>query len=155
MVYPEIEQVNYNRDAHFSTKLAKQTPDIQNEAKLKILNSLKGQREISANRSLQEIVEMLKAREQKPSATGLTGVGKRDNDLMHNFKQFDVESRVNRFKAEDFYFVRNQLALKKDVNVAPVKADTREVIHVMIDYQSLQSLGKMDETQVSGQFGNL
>ena len=74
---------------------------------------------------------------------------------MHNFKQFDVESRVNRFKAEDFYFVRNQLALKKDVNVAPVKADTREVIHVMIDYQSLQSLGKMDETQVSGQFGNL
>ena len=63
MVYPEIEQVNYNRDAHFSTKLAKQTPEIQNEAKLKILNSLKGQREISANRSLQEIVEMLKARE--------------------------------------------------------------------------------------------
>ena len=88
---------------------------------------------------------MIKSRDHKPSATCLTGV-MNDQDLMHHFKKYEVESRINKFSVEDYYFVRNQLALKKDLNQPPPQPDLREVIHVMIDHASLLSLGRMDET---------
>lgn len=47
---------------------------------------------------------MIKNRQHVPSATCLTGG---DSQMMQNFKAFDSQSRVNKFKAEDFYFIRN------------------------------------------------
>lgn len=55
---------------------------------------------------------MINNREHRPSATCLTGIASQA-DLLHHYKKFDRESRVNKFKAEDYYFIRNQLALKK------------------------------------------
>ena len=43
---------------------------------------------------------------------------------------------------EDLYYIRNGITLKKDPSL--FEPDNREVIHVMIDYASLQSLGKID-----------
>jgi hypothetical protein len=60
----------------------------------------------------------------------LTGIASQ-SDLMHNYDTFDRDTRINKFRVEDYYFIRNQLRLKKDLK--EVEPDNREVIHVMID----------------------
>jgi hypothetical protein len=50
---------------------------------------------------------------------------------MHNYDTFDRDTRINKFRVEDYYFIRNQLRLKMDLK--EVEPDNREVIHVMID----------------------
>jgi hypothetical protein len=90
---------------------------------------------------------MIKERNKKPSATCLTGI-QSQQDLYHHIKQFSVDSKVNRFRAEDYYFIRNNIPLQN--NKEAVKAepkDDREVIHVMIDYASLVSLSQMNHIQ--------
>ena len=56
--------------------------------------------------------------------------------MMHNFKAFDNQCRVNKFKAEDYYFLRNQITHEQP----KAKKTDQEVIHVMIDYASLSNL---------------
>ena len=60
----------------------------------------------------------------------MTGIASQ-SDLMHNYDTFDRDTRINKFRVEDYYFIRNQLRLKKDLK--EVEPDNREVIHVMID----------------------
>jgi hypothetical protein len=91
---------------------------------------------------------MINERAHKPSATCLTGLDSQAG-LYHHFKQFNKDSRINKFKVEDFYYIRNGIALKKDPSL--IEPDNREVIHVMIDYASLQSLGTIENQNNNSQ----
>ena len=79
----------------------------------KIIKKIRGARELVNNPSILNLVQGIKAREHKPSATCLTGT-QNQSDMMYHYTKYDRETRVNKFKAEDYYFVRNELALKRD-----------------------------------------
>ena len=67
---------------------------------------------------------------------------------MHHFKKYNVDSRINRFRAEDYYFLRNHIPLQEEPTLTHKKSyldKSKEVIHVMIDQASLYSLGNINQ----------
>lgn len=113
----------------------------------KILNEIRAAAHLRNNKAVSGLVDVIKARNTKPSATCLTGISAQ-TDLMHHFKKFNVDSRINRFRAEDYYLIRNYIPLEEEPPLREKKSyldKNKEVIHVMIDQASLFSLGNIGQ----------